>query len=302
MTSSWVRRMQKYVAREMKKARKLRRKCDSAVRAVIRPEKACEAKHRKLAERVDYHKNRVGQTLLAKCTWKTARELECKNYHSCHETQKKAYGSYVTAMDKKIAQRKLQYRMLKRLECLVKAFSRFKGKVDAGALDACAKAGVYKTDQWTIKLPPAPVPQVCTGELPRRIRASDCRVKKRSLLKKLLKKKKKKVRKYFASKCVKDVSTKLGLCAFGYTQTPSKVSCTLSTRKKGWGRRRKTVTTLGTKAKCVYSYSPAKYLSGQCSSRIYLKKQCRGGRVVGKKKCKVSPKLRKHYMAVCGYR
>jgi hypothetical protein len=301
MTSSWVRRMQKYVAREMKKARNLRRKCDSAVRAVIRPEKACEAKHRKLAERVDYHKNRVGQTLLAKCTWKTARELECKNYHSCHKTQKKAFKEFKKAMRKKTAQRKLQYRMLKRLECLVKAFSQWKGKVNSAALDACATVGVYNTDQWHIVLPRAPKPQICDGELPRKISASDCRVKKRSLLKRLFKKKKRKVRKYLSTQCTKDVRTTVGMCAFGYTQEPSKVSCEMSRVKVTWGGPKRT-STPGTKAECVWAYSPNSYLSGQCSTKAYLKKQCRGGNVLSEQKCKVSPRFRQHYMAVCGYR
>jgi hypothetical protein len=192
--------------------------------------------------------------------------------------------------------------MLKRLECLVKAFSQSQGKVDEARLKACTTVGVYSTDQWDIKFPRIPAPQKCDGELPRKISASECRVKKQSLLKRLFKRKKQKKRQYFSHKCTKDVRTTVGMCAFGYTQKPSKESCAISSVKLSWGGPKRT-STPGTKAKCVWSGDPAKYLSGQCSTKAFLKKQCNGGQVLGSQKCAVSPSiLRPHYMAVCGYR
>merc|ERR1719373_291958 len=91
----------------------------------------------------------------------------CKTYGTCYANAKASYLAFTNATRGRVAQRKLQWRMLKRLQCLTSSFDAKTG-VNKAKLDACAKTvyGEQYTKHLNIAIPKIPGMVKCRSGLP----------------------------------------------------------------------------------------------------------------------------------------
>jgi len=89
----------------------------------------------------------------------------CVEYDSCYKAAVGAFHNFTNATAQRVISRKLQWRMLKRLECLVGAYDTKKG-VDKDKLKDCAKKGAYDTTHLTMTYPAHSTKAPCKSALP----------------------------------------------------------------------------------------------------------------------------------------
>lgn len=77
----------------------------------------------------------------------------CESYAECHFDRKSAFDSSAMMVRQEETDRKAEWRGLKRMRCLIKAFSN--GKVRNSEVDAC-KSATHSTDHLTIDYPKLP--------------------------------------------------------------------------------------------------------------------------------------------------
>jgi len=83
----------------------------------------------------------------------------CENYASCYTTKLSAYKIANTTIRKEEADRKSEYKALKRMQCLIDSFG--DGKVEASEVTGC-KDKVHATDSLNILYQPVPNMEMCS--------------------------------------------------------------------------------------------------------------------------------------------
>jgi len=97
------------------------------------------------------------------CEWNIAVKDVCEKYDSCDDGYMASYTSSVEAIEKEEVDRKAEWRGLKRMKCIIDAFS--DGKVEIDEINAC-KNETYTVDHLNIDYPGLPEFEPCTyGQL-----------------------------------------------------------------------------------------------------------------------------------------
>lgn len=95
----------------------------------------------------------------ASCAWAVQVKDACEEYSSCYLSTGHAYKRMEAVVKKSEKERKAEWRGLKRMDCLIAAFS--DGKVTAGEVDAC-KAKKHSTGALDIRYPRLPTMGTCS--------------------------------------------------------------------------------------------------------------------------------------------
>jgi len=129
-------------------------------------ENTCGVHNQKLANQTKDCNDQYEQLRLAACAWKQGLSQECQTYSGCRDQAVTSYKLLENTTRQAVKGWKLQWRMVKRLDCLVGAFDFKASKVDKKKLDACSKAGRYPTDHLDLVFPSLPGAQICNSKLP----------------------------------------------------------------------------------------------------------------------------------------
>merc|ERR1719162_2914628 len=82
----------------------------------------------------------------------------CESYAECYFDHRSSFESTVALVKQEEVDRKAEWRGLKRMRCLIKAFSN--GKVKNSEIDAC-KSKTHTTDHLTVDYPVLPILAKC---------------------------------------------------------------------------------------------------------------------------------------------
>lgn len=177
----WLKAMKIKFKGENRKFRKFEMSCRKAKRHLRRASRSCRKVENKRYRRKKRCERLFLPMDLSKCSLKLSRTHMCKSYMLCYGLAKKSYFVFTNATSERVTQRKLQFRMLKRLDCLVKAYDPKKG-VDKAKLDACSKGATVSTKFLDIAYPVPPMIAHCRAGLPLGMngtrRACSVRIKK----------------------------------------------------------------------------------------------------------------------------
>lgn len=132
----------------------------------------CNPHRATLAAKLSECKQQDEKMKLAACAWKQALSHECRLYDECRTRKLSDYEALKSGIQQGVVARKVQWRLIKRLDCLIEAFNFKDKKVDKATLDGCAEAGPYDTDHLNINLPEVPEGHICVPTLPEEARSS----------------------------------------------------------------------------------------------------------------------------------
>jgi len=138
---------------------KAKEKCERAKRDYNSKVKECKRKYH--AYNVKRAKCNQYQGLMDQNSCKAAvlTKDACESYAECYYSKKKAYEVFLRKAAAEETDRKAEWRGLKRMECLMKAFA--DGKVTGSEVDSCKKKA-HNTDHLNLKRPKIPPLQRCT--------------------------------------------------------------------------------------------------------------------------------------------
>jgi len=271
---NYVARMKKFIDEELAKSNKAEGKCTSAKGNVTGPEADCEKKKKEYTKVETACKTTYPSELsAAKCSWRTARKNMCTTYDRCYQGKLTQHKDWVNGSHSRVAQRKLEFRLITRLQCLVGSMDNKTGKVDTKKLDECAKVKRVNTDKFNLTISDAPAKVSCDKTLGD-IDTKDCDPTTTTTTTTTS-------ANFEWSLCRPRCETR-HLCKNGYTQlgTPlidpdhekNKKGCISMEKKKGC------------QVKCLKA-GAAQYLSGQCSVKSKVTDQCSHGSVLGITMC-----------------
>lgn len=158
----WLTHVLEMLQKENKRLKKQKKDC-KGLREQLKTETAKCIKVQ--AKKREYHKecvNDMTQLELLKCSLKDSRITRCLKYDTCYKEAKKEYHIWKNDTMVREHQRKLQHRMLKRLQCLVGAYTTTdKTGNKTAALQACVSVGAYPTDHLNLVYPTVAEKVVC---------------------------------------------------------------------------------------------------------------------------------------------
>jgi len=138
---------------------KAKEACEQAKRDYNTKVKECKRKYH--AYNVKRAKCNQYQGLMDQNSCKAAVLVKdaCESYAECYYAKKKAYQVFLRKATSEETDRKAEWRGLKRMECLMKAFS--DGKVTGSEVDSCKKKA-HSTSHLNLKYPRIPPLEKCT--------------------------------------------------------------------------------------------------------------------------------------------
>jgi hypothetical protein len=148
--------------------KKLKMKCGNLTASLNTEKKTCAEQKAKLATTDSACKSVKDKMAMSACNVKTELERVCKTYADCFTQSKTGFLNLKKTTDAEVPVRQLQYRMLKRLGCLLGAFSS-SGAVDKAKLDGCNAKGKYSTDHLVVKYTDIPQQEKCDPTPPKEI-------------------------------------------------------------------------------------------------------------------------------------
>jgi len=95
----------------------------------------------------------------AACSYALGVKDACENDKTCYNSKAASFGTMVKVVKKEEVARKAEWRGLKRMQCLINAFTN--GKVTNAEVDGC-KALVHSTKHLVIKYPKLPKREACS--------------------------------------------------------------------------------------------------------------------------------------------
>jgi len=102
---------------------------------------------------------------VATCGFINNLEELCRKYRSCYDENVRAYNDFKSESEKQIESQKLQWRLLKRADCLAGAYNK-KGEVDEKKLEKCAVVKTHNTSHLDLTYPELPNPRACNANTP----------------------------------------------------------------------------------------------------------------------------------------
>lgn len=138
----WLVRMKKFTDDELTRIEAAEVRCNSAKAGLVGPVAECNALKKKLNDKESECMAKSSALDEYACSLDIAVQAMCRQYSACYKAQAKSYGDFVKGTAVEVAQRKNQWRVLERLDCIARTYFDAKGgKASGEDLDQCAKAG-----------------------------------------------------------------------------------------------------------------------------------------------------------------
>lgn len=165
---AWLERMRVHFVEKYNETVKHRQACDkdtTKAKTIDAPGTKCAK-----AKAIDSDGNKdcqvqVSRLKVATCSVLMHKNQLCTTYTTCYKSKVDAYNKTKTSAKGQVASQKLQWRLLKRFECLAGALQK-SGKVDKAKLGKCSAKKKHDTSHLDLKFPDMPAEQNCTKANP----------------------------------------------------------------------------------------------------------------------------------------
>lgn len=158
----WLTHVLDMLQKENKRLKKQKKECKGLRKQLKKEKKRCNKVYKKALEYSKECVKDMTQLELLKCSLKDSRITRCLKYDTCYKEAKKEYHIWKNATMVREYQRKLQHRMLKRLQCLVGAYTTTDQTGNkTAALQACVSVGAYPTEHLNLVYPSVAEKVVC---------------------------------------------------------------------------------------------------------------------------------------------
>jgi len=162
--TDWLESVLEWFEKQDKKYTEISTNCKADKGNLTKERKKCNEIKKNTEQKKDSCTVHEEKRELAACEVKTAMASMCAKYDACYKAAVSSYDVLVNVTKTRVTERKLQWRMLKRLDCLVQAYDK-KG-IDKAKLDKCTGKGkdALKTDFLTIDFPKVPGKKPCESK------------------------------------------------------------------------------------------------------------------------------------------
>jgi len=161
----WLTAMQIHFEKTVETLDGEEKQCEKVKTNLTREEPLCNAKISATKTKKGQCDTAAADVTRKKCVFIGGVGNMCVEYDSCYKAAIKSYEEFTNATAQRVISRKLQWRMLKRLECLVGAYDAKKG-IDKDKLKACAAKAKYDTSNLNMVYPTIPKKAECKVALP----------------------------------------------------------------------------------------------------------------------------------------
>jgi len=174
----FYKRMSEFWNKKLTEFSNTKTECDNGTATLKTEKKKCGvSKKQAFDKKINCSSAKHGLSMTA-CNYQQELERVCNTYSACWKEKTGLYKKLVSDTKKAVTARKLNYRMMKRLDCLVGAMDSKTGKVNKAAMDKCVAKGRYKTDHLDIKYPEEPAQKPCDSKPPKELKSvkTDCAI------------------------------------------------------------------------------------------------------------------------------
>jgi hypothetical protein len=160
-TGTWLAYMATMWKQKLDEYQKVQWECGNVTKKITDQKTKCEKTASTLKSKSSQCGKAEASLGKAVCALKQGLSLGCGDYVSCYKRTVISYDNLKKQTDVEVKTRQGQYRMLKRLECLVGAYDFKTGKVVKSKLEKCGSAAQYNVDHLKMTYPATPAQKTC---------------------------------------------------------------------------------------------------------------------------------------------